>query len=110
MGYVLSVTWLSSSPGCGAMSTRVEKETGELEGEMREQLARLGPEAVEGTIEYQDLRGNDQLDVLWQILQHPVNHGTYHRGQITTMLGQLDAVRSKSMELIAFYRERNRKA
>jgi uncharacterized damage-inducible protein DinB len=86
------------------------KEWAELEGKMREQLARLGPEAVDRTIEYQDLRGDDQSDVLWQILQHMVNHGTYHRGQITTMLRQLDAVPPKSMDLIAFYRERNRKA
>jgi uncharacterized damage-inducible protein DinB len=88
----------------------VRKEWTELEGEMREQFARLGPEAVERTIEYQDLRGDDQSDVLWQILQHVVNHATYHRGQITTMLRQLDAVPPKSMDLIAFYRERNRKA
>jgi uncharacterized damage-inducible protein DinB len=86
------------------------KEWAELEGEMRVQLARLGPEAVERTIEYQDLRGNDQSDVLWQMLQHVVNHGTYHRGQITTMLRQMDAAPPKSMDLIAFYRERNRKA
>jgi len=86
------------------------KEWAELESEMREQLARLGPEAVERTIEYQDLRGNVQSDVLWQMLQHVVNHGTYHRGQITTMLRQLDAAPPKSMDLIAFYRERKRKA
>jgi uncharacterized damage-inducible protein DinB len=86
------------------------KEWAELEGEMREQLARLGLEAVERTIEYQDLRGNDQSDVVWQMLQHMVNHGTYHRGQITTMLRQLDAAPPKSMDLIAFYRERNPKA
>ena len=86
------------------------KEWAELESDMREQLARLGPEAVEHTIEYQDLRGNDQLDVLWQVLQHVVNHGTYHRGQITTMLRQLDASPPKSMDLIAFYRDRSRKA
>jgi uncharacterized damage-inducible protein DinB len=86
------------------------REWAELEGEMREQLARLGPEAVERTIEYQDLRGNDQSDVLWQMLQHVVNHGAYHRGQITTMLRQLDAAPPKSMNLIAFYREQNRKA
>jgi uncharacterized damage-inducible protein DinB len=88
----------------------VRKEWAELEGAMREQLARLGPEGVQRTIEYQDLRGNDQLDLVWQMLQHVVNHGTYHRGQITTMLRQLDAVPPKSMDLIAFYRERNRKA
>ncbi len=86
------------------------KEWAELESEMRDQLARLGPEAAELRIEYQDLRGNDQSDVLWQMLQHVVNHGTYHRGQITTMLRQLDAAPPKSMDLIAFYRERNRKA
>jgi uncharacterized damage-inducible protein DinB len=88
----------------------VRREWTELEGEMRAQLARLGPEAVDRTIGYQDRRGDDQLDVLWQILQHMVNHGTYHRGQITTMLRQLDAVPPKSMDLIAFYRERSRKA
>ena len=86
------------------------KEWTKLEGEMREQLARLGPEAVERTIEYQDLRGSDQSDMLWQVLQHMVNHGTYHRGQITTMLRQMDAATPKSLDLIAFYRERNRNA
>ena len=85
------------------------KEWVELEVEMREQLARLGPNAVERTIEYQDLRGTDQADPLWQMLQHMVNHGTYHRGQITTMLRQLDAAPPKSMDLISFYREQNRK-
>jgi uncharacterized damage-inducible protein DinB len=43
------------------------------------------------------------------MLQHMVNHGTYHRGQITTMLRQMDAAPPKFMDLIAFYRERNRK-
>ena len=86
------------------------KEWTGLECEMREQLAKLGPEAVERTITYQDLRGNDQSDVLWQMLQHVVNHCTYHRGQITTILRQLYAAPPKSMDLIAFYRERKRKA
>jgi uncharacterized damage-inducible protein DinB len=85
------------------------KEWAELEAGMREQLTRLGPDAVERTIEYQDLRGNNQSDVPWQMLQHMVNHGTYHRGQITTMLRQMDAAPPKFMDLIAFYRERNRK-
>src|ERR1700721_1375462 len=66
------------------------KEWAELEGEMRDQLARLGPEAVDRTIEFQDLRGNDQSDPLWQILQHVVNHGTYHPGQITPLCRQRD--------------------
>ena len=41
-----------------------------------------------------------------QVLQHVVNHATYHRGQITTMLRQMNVPPPKSMDLIAFYRER----
>jgi uncharacterized damage-inducible protein DinB len=39
------------------------------------------------------------------MLQHMVNHGTYHRGQVTTMLRQLGA-KGVGMDLITFYRER----
>jgi uncharacterized damage-inducible protein DinB len=35
-----------------------------------------------------------------------VNHGSYHRGQVTTMLRQMGVQPAKSMDLIAFYRER----
>ncbi len=42
---------------------------------------------------------------LWQMLQHVANHGTYHRGQIATMLRQLGA-KPTGTDLIGFYRER----
>jgi uncharacterized damage-inducible protein DinB len=38
------------------------------------------------------------------MLQHVVNHGSYHRGQITTKLRQLGAQPAKSLDMIAFYR------
>ena len=41
----------------------------------------------------------------WQMLQHVVNHASYHRGQVTTMLRQLGAAPAKSCDLITFYRE-----
>jgi len=41
-----------------------------------------------------------------QIVQHVVNHASYYRGQVTTMLRQLGANPPKAMDLIAFYRER----
>ncbi|MCY4597800.1 MAG: hypothetical protein OXC19_23750 [Bryobacterales bacterium] len=37
------------------------------------------------------------------MLQHVVNHATYHRGQVTTMLRLLGAQPPKSQDLIAFY-------
>lgn len=41
----------------------------------------------------------------WQILMHVVNHGSYHRGQFTTLLRQ-SGVAPPSTDLIAFYRKR----
>ena len=41
---------------------------------------------------------------LWQSMQHLVNHGTYHRGQVTTMLRQLGA-QPILTDLMHFYRE-----
>jgi len=38
--------------------------------------------------------------------QDVFNHGSYHRGQVTTLLRQLGAAPPKSLDLIAFYRER----
>jgi uncharacterized damage-inducible protein DinB len=46
----------------------------------------------------------------WEMLQHVVNHGSYHRGQITTMLRQLGAKPPQYMDMIVFYRERQNKS
>jgi uncharacterized damage-inducible protein DinB len=86
------------------------REWAELERGMRDVLARFGPEGVERTIEYKDMRGAARSDVFWQMVQHVVNHGSYHRGQVTTMLRQLGAQPAKFMDLIVFYREKRQGA
>lgn len=86
------------------------KEWADLERAMREVLGKLGPEGVERAIEYRDFRGAARSDVFWQMLQHVVNHGSYHRGQVTTMLRQMGAAPPKYMDLIVFYREQKQKA
>jgi uncharacterized damage-inducible protein DinB len=41
------------------------------------------------------------------MMQHVANHGSYHRGQIATLLRQLGA-KPAATDLIRFYRERGR--
>jgi uncharacterized damage-inducible protein DinB len=82
------------------------KEWAELESEIRKVLDNLGPGGEQRTLEYRDMRGAARSDMFWQMVQHVVNHGSYHRGQVTTMLRQLGAASPKSMDLIMFYRER----
>jgi uncharacterized damage-inducible protein DinB len=57
-------------------------------------------------IEYKSFAGDPFTNPLGQIVRHVVNHGTYHRGQVATMLRQLGA-QAVSSDLISFYRERN---
>jgi uncharacterized damage-inducible protein DinB len=77
----------------------------EQERLVRAVLNRLGPEGILRPIEYQR-SGVRQAQPFWQMLQHLVNHGSYHRGQVVTMLRQLGTAPPRSMDLIAFYRER----
>ena len=41
--------------------------------------------------EYKSLAGAPGRSPLWQMVQHLVNHASYHRGQVTTMLRQIGA-------------------
>lgn len=68
-------------------------------------IAGLGQEDLDREMEYQTLRFGIYRNPLWQSMQHLVNHGTYHRGQVTTLLRQLGA-QPILTDLMHFYRER----
>jgi uncharacterized damage-inducible protein DinB len=76
------------------------------ERKMRAFVDAMAPSDVDRVIEYRLMSGQAAASPLWQMLQHLINHGSYHRGQVTTMLRQLGAAPPKSTDLIAFYRER----
>jgi len=61
---------------------------------------------LECEFEYKTLKSEASRAPLWQPLLHLVNHGTYHRGQVTTLLRQLGA-EPVMTDLIYFYRERS---
>jgi uncharacterized damage-inducible protein DinB len=78
----------------------------ELEARMRAFVDGLGETGVKRVIDYTLLSGQGGASPMWQMLQHVVNHASYHRGQVTTMLRQMGAAPGKSMDLIAFHRSR----
>jgi uncharacterized damage-inducible protein DinB len=79
----------------------------EHEGRMRAFVEELGESGINRVFDYKTLDGRAGSSVFWQMLQHVVNHGSYHRGQVTTMLRQLGAQPPKSLDMIAFYRLQN---
>ncbi len=77
----------------------------DLQQGLADYVNQLSAQDLAGTFEYRDLKGRAHSNLRWQALQHLANHGTYHRGQIATLLRQL-GVKPVSTDLIAFYRER----
>jgi uncharacterized damage-inducible protein DinB len=86
----------------------VRRAWSQHEGDMRAFLDGSGEDGVSRVIEYKLLSGEAGASPLWQMLQHVVNHASYHRGQVTTMLRQLGATPAKPMDMIAYYRTKDR--
>ncbi|HEY6293500.1 MAG TPA: DinB family protein [Terriglobia bacterium] len=62
-----------------------------VEGAVRAYLAGLDEGALERPLSYTNMKGENWTYPLGDTLFHVVNHQTYHRGQITTLLRQLGA-------------------
>lgn len=77
----------------------------EQEGRLLAFAGKLTQENLNRVMEFKTLKFGVYKSPLWQSMQHVVNHGTYHRGQITTLLRQLGA-QPILTDLMHFYRER----
>jgi uncharacterized damage-inducible protein DinB len=104
--------WVGESPSALLPADRfadnasVASAWRDIEAQIRAYFDPLDDLELQRVIEYKSTAGVPGASVLWHMLQHVVNHSTYHRGQVTTMLRQLGATPPKAMDLIAFYRER----
>jgi uncharacterized damage-inducible protein DinB len=54
---------------------------------------------------YKDTRGNSHTNLHWQMIMHCMNHGTYHRGQVITMLREVGETTVPSTDLMVYFRE-----
>lgn len=103
--------WHGRSPGALPAAEQfptlasVRARWAEIEGNLLRFVNGLTAEDLAGVREFHTLTMGTSASPLWQTLQHLVNHGSYHRGQVTTLLRQLGA-QSISTDLIRFYRER----
>ena len=77
-----------------------------LEAQIRDFVSGLDAAGLERTLEYRSLTGHASVSPYWQMIVHVVNHGSYHRGQVATMLRQLGATPAQSTDMITFFRER----
>jgi uncharacterized damage-inducible protein DinB len=61
-------------------------------------------------VNYKNLKGEPFKQALFQILLHIFNHGTYHRGQLVTILHQLNIQNIPQTDFIVWARNKDFKS
>ena len=87
-------------------ATSIRTAWKDLETEVRQFVGNLGEDGVNRLWDYKLLSGAPDTAPFWQMLVHVVNHASYHRGQVTTLMRQLGASPPKPTDKIAFFRTR----
>ena len=82
----------------------IRRTWAEHESRMRAFLNSLADADINRVIEYRMLDGRPGSSPLWQMVQHIVNHGSYHRGQVTNFLRMLGAS-TVPLDLVLYYDE-----
>jgi len=86
-------------PTLDALKSRWKEYQQRLEAYVRG----LDDRSLHAPFGYKDFKGNPYTVPLQNQIQHKVNHSSYHRGQVVTMLRQLGA-KPQSTDLIQYFR------
>lgn len=114
--HILSANWVWLSRWEGVSPREMPREWKEVtpielrrawrdvESKQATYVNSLDDSDLDRVIRYMNMAGERFSSPLWQMLRHVVNHATYHRGQVTTMLRQL-GLHPASTDMIAYFRE-----
>jgi uncharacterized damage-inducible protein DinB len=70
----------------------LESRWAEVERDQVSFIAGLTDEQLQATVSYENLQGQRWAYSLAHMMQHVVNHSSYHRGQVVTLLRQLGQI------------------
>jgi uncharacterized damage-inducible protein DinB len=82
----------------------IEQRWKEIQQVQNTFLTCITSERLRASVSYTNLRGQTYAYPLWRQMAHVVNHSSYHRGQVITLLRQLGAAPVPT-DLLIFYDE-----
>jgi uncharacterized damage-inducible protein DinB len=108
--WVWLTRWQGTSPASQPLHwadytrAQIESEWATIHAAQLSFIDGLSETDLDAAIAYINFRGESFAQPLWQLMRHMVNHSTYHRGQITTMLRQLGHA-AVATDLVLYYRQ-----
>jgi uncharacterized damage-inducible protein DinB len=85
----------------------IQSRWAEIERDRQDFVAGLTEDRLAGRMSYENLRGQRWEYPLTHMMQHVVNHSTYHRGQVVTLLRQFGQT-PPATDLLVFFDESGR--
>ena len=76
----------------------------ETSSELRSFIETFSEEELNKNLDFKRINGDAYSMPYYQVFAHVVNHSTYHRGQLVTMLRQVGFTNVQSTDLMSFYR------
>src|SRR5215831_11059536 len=80
-----------------------------IEHDQTQFIEALTPQRLVEELAYLNQRGQLYSYPLWKQMVHVVNHSSYHRGQVTTLLRQLGA-EAVSTDFLVYYDEKSKQS
>lgn len=71
---------------------------------MQDRVRGLDEAGLDATVHYARANGMSYAQPRWQLLMHCFNHASYHRGQVITIMRQLDLADMPRTDLVAYQR------
>lgn len=102
------------------LSERISRPSEEFKGNYAEMIKKLHQQSTEWkdwidnstepqlvhVFAYQNTKREQFKQPVYEMLMHLFNHGTYHRGQLVTMLRQSGVEKIPPTDMIVFYRKK----
>ena len=96
-----SIPWPDTNPTAPQLYSDIIKGSNDL----TEYVFDITKKDLNRKISFIPGEGSNLSDTIERILYHVVNHSTYHRGQVITMLKQLGIKEAVSTDLFFYYQE-----
>ena len=100
--------WLERSPKALLSASEfptlqaLERRWAAVRLDQNQYIQTLVPDRLNDDVSYTNTRGERYSYALWRQMLHVLNHSSYHRGQVTTLLRQMGA-EPASTDLLVYY-------
>jgi uncharacterized damage-inducible protein DinB len=84
--------------------SEAKKKILSIDDDFIDYVSKIDDQKANSSFTYRNIEGKTFTNQLWQSIHHCMNHSTYHRGQVVTIMRQLGVTNVPSTDFITYCR------